>query len=172
MPSIFISTKLSNLIGKSRLSLFDKSHLSSKDDWNAQLFTVDRRKCIIITNKATLYSAVRLDILKRDLSDLKLFFIDALLNQLKSDQLYSNKGEGYLSDNLAKLIFTTTDNDKKVIGSMNDMIYQLKVGIQHRVPDLLNPTDINAAKYVNSIPMSLIQFKCPLQKMHDLQNNA
>ncbi len=125
-----------------------------------------------MTNKATLYSAVRLDILKRDLSDVKNFFIDALLKQLKSDQLYSNKVEGFLANNLEKLIITTTDNDKKVIGSMNDMIYQLKVGIQHRVPDLMNPTDTNAAKYVNDIPMSLIQFKTPLKKMRDLQNNA
>ncbi|KAK6021937.1 addiction module toxin, Txe/YoeB family, partial [Ostertagia ostertagi] len=42
-------------------------------------------------------------------------------------------------------VFAATDNDKKVIGSMNDMIYQLKVAVELRVAGLKNTTDTDAA---------------------------
>jgi len=173
MPTIYASTKLATLIGKSRLLPKDKVQASnSLIDWNAQLFSIDRRKCIIITNKQTLYSFVRLDILKKDLNDLNQFFLSSLLDQFKTDGLYNDKEENYWLDNFSKIVFTTTDNDKKVIGSMNDMIYQLKVAILYKTSGLENPSNIKAGKYVNDIPMGLIQYKTPLDKMCDLKNNA
>jgi hypothetical protein len=173
MPTIYVSTKLATLIGKARLLPRDNVLASdSLTDWNAQLFSIDRRKCIIITNKATLYSFVRLDILKKDLNDLPNFFISSLFDQLKIDGLYNDKEENFWLDNFSKIVFSTTDNDKKVIGSMNDMIYQLKIAILYKTSGLENPSNIKAGNYVNDIPMGLIQYKNPLDKMRDLKNNA
>ena len=120
MTAIFVSTKLSTLIGKERLSKVNKPRQSDPlVDWNAQLFTIHRRKCIIITNKTTLYSFVRLNIIKKGLGDLPQFFVSSLFDQFKTDGLYNNKEENFWLDNFSKITFLTTDNDKKVIGSMN-----------------------------------------------------
>ena len=173
MPTIFLSTKLSTLIGNTRLSPVDKSQKGDPiNDWNAQLFTVDRRKCVIVTNKETLYSFVRLNILKKDFNDLNTFFISSLFKQFKADGLYNSKEENYWLDNFSKLIFSRTDNDKKVIGSMNDLIFQLKVAIDYNSAGLANPTDTAAATYVNNIIMGLIQYSTPLEKFRATKNNA
>jgi len=173
MPTIYVSTKLATLIGKARLLPRDKVQVSdSVTDWNAQLFSLDRRKCIMITNKVTLYSLVRLDILKKDLNELPKFFINSLFDQLKADGLYNDKEENFWLDNFSNIEFSATDNDKKVIGSMNDMIYQLKVAILYKTSGLENPSNIKAGQYVNDIPMGLIQYRNPLDKMRDLKNNA
>jgi len=173
MPTIYVSTKLATLIGKARL--FPRGKVQVSDPmagWNAQLFSIDRRKCIIITNKVTLYSFVRLDILKKDLSDLSKFFISSLFDQLKTDGLYNDKEENFWLDNYSKIEFSPTDNDKKIIGSMNEMIYQLKVAILYKTSGLENPSNIKAGQYVNNIPMGLIQYKNPLDKMRDFKKNA
>ena len=173
MPTIYVSTKLATLIGKARLLPRDKVQVSdSVTDWNAQLFSLDRRECIMITNKVTLYSLVRLDILKKDLNELPKFFINSLFDQLKADGLYNDKEENFWLDNFSNIEFSATDNDKKVIGSMNDMIYQLKVAILYKTSGLENPSNIKAGQYVNDIPMGLIQYRNPLDKMRDLKNNA
>jgi len=173
MPTIFFSTKLSTLIGNARLSPVDKSQKGDPiNDWNAQLFTVDRRKCVIVTNKDTLYSFVRLNVLKKDFNDLNTFFISSLFKQFKADGLYNRKEENYWLDNFSKLIFSRTDNDKKVIGSMNDLIFQLKVAIDYNSAGLANPTDTAAATYVNNIIMGLIQYSTPLEKFRATKNNA
>jgi hypothetical protein len=173
MPTIFLSTKLAAIVGNDRLLPVDKLQKADFiNDWNAQLFIVDRRKCVIFTNKETLYSFVRLNIVKKDLVDLNAFFISSLFNQLKSDGLYNKKEEDFWLDNFKKLTFYRTDNDKKIIGSMNDFIYQLKVGIEHKVGLLRNPTDIGAGHYVNDIPMGLLKFRNPLDMFRDIKNNT
>jgi len=71
-----------------------------------------------------------------------------------------------------QFIFFRTDNDKKVIGSINDFIFQLKVAIEHNSAGLGNPTDTAAATYLNNIRMGLIQYSKPLEKFRATQNNA
>ena len=136
------------------------------------MFTLDRRKCIIVTNKSTLYSFVRLNVLKKDLADLNTFFISSLFIQLKSDKLYNIKQENYWLDNFSNLHFCRTDNDKKVIGSINDFIYQLKVAIGYNVQGLGNPTDTAAATYVNNTILGLIEYKTPIDKFRQSKGNA
>ena len=173
MTHVYISTKLADLIGPARLSQVDNAIISkSLIDWNAQLFSVDRRKCILVTNKQTLYSFVRLNILKHDLKDLNNFFITSLFRQLKADNLYDQKAEDYWLDEFSKISFARTDNDKKVIGTMNDIIFQMKVAIGYRVPGFESPNDTSTGTYVNNLIMGLIGYDSPLNKILETKKNA
>ena len=174
MPTIFLSTKIATLIGSSRLSLIDNSSkLDPRTAWNAQLFTHERRKCIIVTNKATLYSFVRLNILKKDLSDLSHFFLSSLFKQLKADNLYNKEEENYWLEQYLNITFARTDNDKKVIGSINDFIIQLKLGLSYpAATNLEKPTDTSAATFVNTIPMGMLRYKTPLDIYKEMRKNA
>jgi hypothetical protein len=131
---------------------------------------VHKRKCIIITNKATLYSIIRLDVLKKDLSNLPDFFKYSLLAQLMADDLYDS--HEFWKPLFSDLSFYKTDNDKKVIGSINELIFQLKVAIDYNVAGLRQPTNTKAASYLNNTIMGLIKYKTPIESLKAYRSNA
>ena len=166
MATIFCSMKLSALIGKSRLINLQKPVAADPlNQWNAHLFTIQRKKCIIVTNKATLYSFVRFNIIKKELADLTEFFFRSFLAQLKADHLDQENNLGWWPGTFTDCKLYPTDNDRKVIGSINDFIFQLKVAVDHDINGLGNPTDTTAGTLLNNTLMSLIHYKNPLQQI-------
>jgi hypothetical protein len=171
MPTVFCSHNLAALIGKDRLTpIPETNELDPRANWHARLFYLSRRKCILWTNKATLYSFVRVNILKKDLIDLPQVFLSSLFAQLKHDRFYDDKQENYWLDNLSKLSFTKTNNDKSVIGSMNDFIHHIDVGIKYGSTLLEEINDITLAHYLNTIPMGKIHLKTPKGEFRKLIN--
>lgn len=171
MSIIYCSAKLSTLIGTRILDAPENFQLIERlYGWNAQMFTLHKRKCIIITNKATLYSIIRLDVLKKDLSNLSDFFKDSLLKQLMADDLYDS--HEFWEPLFSNVNFYRTDNDKKVIGSINELIFQLKVAIDYNSAGLGQPTDTKAASYLNYTIMGLIRYKTPIESLKAFKNNA
>jgi hypothetical protein len=124
-----------------------------------------RRKCIIVTHKPTLYTFIRLDVLKKDLADLKGFFIGSLLRQLMHDRIMRESQTDYWLDKLQDISFRYSDNDKKVIGTINEFIYSLKVGIVEQAPYLSDLSDLVAATYINNYPMRQNKYKTQVQAM-------
>ena len=171
MPAIFLSTKFSKLIGPDRLTRVQRFEKRSPNDWNAHLFPVNGRKCILVTNKGTLYSFVRLNILKKDLQDLAAFFANSLTRQLIVDGFSETKIFIQWLESFSELNFRGTDNDKSVLGSMNDIIFQLKVAIQYGVPSLTNINDLTAGSYVNKFLHAPLGYQTPLEKLRQ-KNNA
>jgi hypothetical protein len=170
MPIIFFSSNLAPLVGKNRLiNIKDISKPDPAISWNARLFFINGRKNILFTNKATLYSVVRLNVLKKDFTDVTGLFLGSLLAQLKHDNLYTQVQENYWLQNISDFVFAKTDNDKRVIGSMNDFIAQIKIGISLGSTLLKSINDISVANYVNTIPMSLIHYNTPLNSFRQLQ---
>ena len=103
------------------------------DGWNAQLFSIDRRKCIYFVQKRTLYSVILLDIVKQDLKQINSLFFKALVEQLKTDKLYQRSIELYLYENYSSLRFFKTDNDQKTLGTMRDDMARLTMFIDEAV---------------------------------------
>ncbi|MGZ5218943.1 MAG: DUF6933 domain-containing protein [Chitinophagaceae bacterium] len=128
---------------------------------------INRKKCIIWTNKATLYSIFRLNVLKKNFTNPTEMFLNALFAQLKYDGLFSTSHGKYWYDNAPKLIYAKTDNDKKVIGSMNDFMRHIEVGIKFGSSMLVQLNDNTLATYINTIPMGLIDNKIPLNKFRE-----
>ena len=170
MPTIYCSAKLASFIGNDRLTSVDKSSLTNPlAHFNAHLFYFGGRKCIIFTNKATLYTVVRLDVLKKDIKELGYFFQSSLKNQLKADNLFDE--DKFWQPFFSEPVFCRTDNDKRVLGSMNDFIYQLTDAMAYG--DLrLNLTDTNAGTNVNTLPMGMIGYISPIESLTKLKRNT
>ncbi len=165
MPTVFLSTKLQSFAGFVGLRSLDKTNgFDAAIGWNARVFLLKRRKCIIVTHKSTLYSFVRLNVVKKDFTGLHTFFVTSLLNQMRADKLY-NGNKNVHQINLLKVEFCRTDNDKKVIGSMNDFMYQIKMGVEYNATGLVNLTDVAVGTYVNTIPMGFIGYNTALEKI-------
>lgn len=173
MPIIFFSANLLPLVGKDRLmTLNNIPEPDPRASWNARLFYLNGRKCIIWTNKATLYSIVRLNVRIKDFIDLTALFLSTLFVQLKHDGLYNEVQENYWLDNIPNFVFAKTDNDKKLIGSMNDFIGQIKTGISLGSTLLKQVNNISVANYLNTMPMGLINNNYPLDSFRDVINNT
>jgi hypothetical protein len=133
--------------------------------WFANLLYLDRRKCILITNSRTLYSFCVLDVKKTDLTDLGEFFAQHLLDSLRSEGAptsFLSKVESSLDE-----VVVARTNSRSVLGSMNDLVIQIKVrvgyegGVSACDVDMLN-------RSLNRIPMSAIGNSYAIDKMLEL----
>ncbi|TDE09774.1 DUF6933 domain-containing protein [Dyadobacter psychrotolerans] len=90
-------------------------------DWSAHLFFVSGRKCIVFVHKKTLYTVMLLDIFKKDMTYINRLFLEALIDQLKSDNILGNH-EGLIRDLYKEISLVSTDNDRKTLGVINNIV--------------------------------------------------
>lgn len=163
MISIFCSKKLSKLLDISGNQL-DTSETS--ENWNGHFFYFNKRKCILFINKETLYSFVLLDVLKKDVKNINDLFVNNFIQQLYSDRILSKDKEDIIRKQYKKLTFRLTDNDRKVIGAMNDCIYRIKY---YATPnsDAFENVKEYIRLYLNEVPFSALKFRRPKEFMKD-----
>jgi hypothetical protein len=163
MTTIYCSSKLSILLGLPKQS---KDILTEVDpySWNAQLFYVNKRKCLLFMHKPTLYSFLALDIVKKDLADFPSFFRQGLTDQLLADQLLSPQTKSYLDLACASITLLQTDNDKRVLGSLNNHIQNIRF-CDYREGDTLLMKSTYIAHQLNRTPMKPIGYRYPVEKM-------
>lgn len=114
-------------------------------NWNGHLFTVDRRKFILFTNDKTAYSFVLVDIKKKDLKDFHNLFKEALIHQLDFDLRINERQEIELRNALMDLRLTKTNNNKRILGTMNEFITTIIYVIyQHGGPGNISSIDLGA----------------------------
>ncbi len=128
--------------------------------WNAQLFFADKKKCIIITNKETLYSVIVLDVLKKDIIPFDKFVTYNLMEQMAYDEILSPNSKQWVKNNFSNIELQNTDNDKRVIGSMNEFINEVKHHIYSK-PNISYLDNKILSSYANTNIMSLIGFSDP-----------
>lgn len=128
MAIIFLSNTLKNAVGIKNLS-HELTLISNSEDlfnWNAHLFKIGRAKKVIFINKKSLYAFYTANLQKEDLLNLKEIFLRGLREQINEDFFISDKDKTELLSNYSTILLRNTDNDKKVIGTMNDYIYHVK----------------------------------------------
>jgi len=127
MTRVYCTKKLNDFIGNVEETLPDDFNDIKLSDWNAHLFFVDKRKCIAFVNILTYYSVFIADIVKKDIKNFDEIFITRLKEQLLKDRVIDDfKNVNLLTDE-AKLCFIKTNNNKKVIGRINDFVDMFKV---------------------------------------------
>ena len=162
MINVFCSHKLSDFINIGKSVNIDARHIT---DWSGHLFNVAGQKWIIFVNKKTLFSFIIMGILKKDLMNLSFLFIDTLIKQLDRENMLTIDYENYLRKSDQIVLFCTTDNDRKTLGSMNDFIYHVKN---------IYSTDKNlelTKKYVwlnlNQMPSGVLSYQTPREAMSE-----
>lgn len=170
MATIYCSSKLSTLLGLPKKPKDQLTTAADPHGWNALLFYINKRKCILFMNKSTLFSFLALDIIKRDLADFPSFFRQGFTDQLLADQLLSPQTKSYMDTICDSITLLPTDNDKKVLGSMNNHILTIRFyGAREGDTLLMKPTYIG--HQLNRTPMKPIGYAYPVEKMKGYLTN-
>ena len=133
-PLIHCSGKLAKLLGVKA-----STAIADADGWNANLFPVAGRKCIIITHKATFFSLIKYDVVKADLKDFPGFFQGLLRDQLLTQWPMHTRAIDAWMGTTQRAELSTSDNDKRTIGVMNRFVDDFTFNLGWFQTPLLEP---------------------------------
>lgn len=153
MTRVYCTKKLKGFIGDVDETLPADFNDLKYSDWNAHFFFVDKRKCIVFVNILTYYSVYIADIIKKDLKTMDEIFLKRLKVQLHHDGLavkvYENSS---LLTEGAKIRFIKTNNNKKVLGRINDFVYMFKVHVAYKYGHLSATNVVYENGLINTTP--------------------
>lgn len=133
--------------------------------WHANLLRIDRRKCVLFTHDKTLYTFFVPGLTKPHFQKFHEVFRQNLFKRLITENLSQNHIEIILDD--IREIEISKTNNRSVLGSMNDLTFQLKCQIADEGG--LSGTDISKLNHdLNRIPMSAIK---EIYSIYELQNS-
>ena len=135
--------------------------------WHANLLRVDRRKCILFTHDVTLYSFLVPGLKKPQFENFREVFGQNLFKNLLWENFPQNQIEVVL-DELREFIIAKTNN-RSVLGSMNDLAFQLKCRIA-AMGGLINVDLAELNHELNRIPMSAIKEVYSIYELRKLLN--
>lgn len=155
---------MAKFIGANRIIKIDADGLIG--NWNANIFYVDRKKSVLLINDKTCYSIIIPNISKKQMEHFQEIFIHRLLEQFEYDGIQINKIQiDQLSGEL--LNFTTTNNNRPIIGTMTQFIKDLKYLISYHDEELslveLNNTLTN--NYVTALSTKKSEMQNPIELM-------
>lgn len=146
MANIFCTKKLERLVGKAYIQPEPKNDILGS--WNANIFPVQGRKCLILMNDQTYYSLLFLDILKKDLLKFHLIFVERLIEQLSFDRVdFPVDCTPLIMDDLTPR-FLSTNNNRKVLGTMNEFIYEAEYHINYSYDGKLEHVNLPQLNHV------------------------
>jgi hypothetical protein len=129
-------------------------HPCELGNWHANLLRIDRSKCVLFTHDTTLYSFFVRGLKKPDFKNIREVFRQNLFKSLMAENLPQKHIEIFLDD--IREIEISKTNNRSVLGSMNDLTFQLKYQIADEGG--IEITDITKLiQDLNRIPMGAIE---------------
>jgi len=146
----------------------DVAQQSILGSWHANIFHVERRKCVLVTNDLTLYAMFIPYLTKSDFKAFHIVFGQNLFKNLLYENLQQKEIETALEE-CREIQYAKTDS-RSVLGSMNDQKFQLECMIQ--AEDGLGNTDIyELNSKLNHGLFSAINYRHPIELLKEkLQN--
>jgi len=126
----------------------------SLGSWHANLLLIDRRKCVLLTNDACLYSIFIPGLKKPEFTHFPEVLGQHLFKNLLQEELPQEQIEIVLNE-LQSISYTKTNN-RRVLGSMNDLTFQIKYQISAN-GGLDNADIYEINKDINRTPMSAVE---------------
>lgn len=133
MAKIYCSKKLNELMIKISHTLDDGIGSSEIGDWNAHLFFYKRAKNLIFVNNKSFYCVIIENVKKSDLKNLDNLFLTRLIDQLTLDNLIERNLAQIIIQKHQPIVFCPTNNNKRVIGTINHYIFNYEVYRNHPV---------------------------------------
>ena len=134
--------------------------LASGDGWHANLLRVERHKCVLFTHDATLYSAFVPGLKKPEFGPLGEVFSERLFKALLWDGFTQEQIERMLE--ACRTIRFARSSNRSVLGSMNDIRFQIEVHIAHD-GGLANVDLADLHHRVNRTPFSAVGYRYPVE---------
>jgi hypothetical protein len=123
---IYCSKKLETFLGQITSAGPTTEPNSSFGDWNGHLFTINKERCFIFMNNKTCYSVVMKNVRKEDTKDFGRVFRERLIRQLDHDLKINEGQEVKLRKEFGEVTLDRSNNDKKIIGTINHHVENLK----------------------------------------------
>lgn len=137
---------------------------ASGDSWHANLIRIDRRKCVLFTHDTTLYSVFVPGLKKPDFTRLEQVFGQRLFKALLWESFPQDQIEPMLD--ACRTIRFTRSNNRSVLGSMNDIRFQIEVHVAH-AGGLANVELADLHHVLNRTPFSAIAYRYPVEGLRD-----
>lgn len=134
------------------------------ESWHANLLRFDRRKCVLFTHDATLYSVFVPGLKKPEFEQLDEVFGQRLFKTLLWDEFPQVQIERMLD--AARSIRFTRSNNRSVLGSMNDIRYHIEGEVEH-VGGLERIDLADLHHRLNRILFSAIGYKYPVKQLQE-----
>ena len=167
MKLIYCTNKLINSIN-TFVQDKDKNHTNiGLGDWYSNIFTFNRRNCIVFVNMKTLCTFVVPDLLKRDLSKFNDYFIEGLTILLDRAEIKSEIKNVILKEYTDIQIVKT--ESKSILGSMNDYV-QLYKWTLRKNEDTRKWTTEQYNAQVNKRPNAILEYRTPFELLDKVIN--
>ena len=139
----------------------DKKSVNIEHRWHANVFTIERRKCVLAVHDQTLFSVFMPGFKKAQFKQFTHIFGQSVFKQLLNFNFNQQSIETMLS-RLSESNFDKSRN-RSVMGSMNDM----RFNIEHIVSQTgLVHCDLNYIhQLINKMPFSAIKYAKPYELM-------
>jgi hypothetical protein len=160
MPSSIHCTQ--KLLAEIPDHLIDPS--ASGESWHANLLRIDRRKCVLFTHDATLYSVFVPGLKKAEFGRLDGVFGQRLFKALLWDEFTQTQIERMLE--ACRVIRFTRSNNRSVLGSMNDIRFH--IGLHVEDDGGLTHVDLVRLHHrLNRIPFSAVGYGYPVERLQE-----
>ncbi|MFA0964466.1 hypothetical protein AB9P05_21850 [Roseivirga sp. BDSF3-8] len=174
--NIYCTNKLEKLIGK-KLMAEEPEPEGLLGNWNANLFPLKGRKCIILVNDVTYYPIILLDVLKKDLLNFHELFYERLIMQLSFDGIAVSEECKLKLKSASEPHFLKTNNNRKVLGTITNFIYELEAHFYRRYGGIMDPVlvpELNnrlTRTLVGAIKPKQFDYGVPKEEMEVLLQN-
>ena len=160
MPSLIHCTQ--KLLAEIPDRFIDPS--ASGESWHANLLRIDRRKCVLFTHDATLYSVFVPGLKNPDFERLDEVFGQRLFKALLWDEFTQTQIEWMLE--ACRAIRFTRSSNRSVLGSMNDIRFH--IGWHVEDDGGLTSVDLGQLHHrLNRIPFSAIGYRYPVERLQE-----
>ena len=161
------TAKLLKLLSGSPGSPTTSSLEPGDDDWYANLLWLDRRKCLLMTQAATLFSLFEPEIVKASINPFGAMAVSLVERELASEELAPNTF-GPLQ---ATAFLVGRTCNRSVLGTMTDIRYQIEWAVDQSGG--LRNTDIGQLnRWLRRIPFGAISYERPIDRARAQTNTA
>lgn len=133
MINVFCTRKAETFLKVKKKSEFDDS---AKLKWQCHLLPIAGKKSLFFIDKETMYKVLLTDVKKKDLENINQIFYEEFLKQLTDDGFLIENIPIEIIEQYKTLTFFETDNDRKIMGYLNDAIHNLKANLENETDKL------------------------------------
>ena len=162
VTEIYTSRKLESIVPEALIQNESFGKYNPLGKWNATVFFVSRKKCLLLTNSITRYSVFIPGIRKSDFKNLSEIFINTLIEQLKKDGIPSK--EFNVRKLIGEVTLHKTDNNKAIIGTQKYILENID-GWKYEFGPFENWDFRDINRRVNSVPYKQLEWLFPREKM-------
>ena len=153
MINIFCSKKLEKFLGEVDVT-GAKEEVPLLGNWNGHSFHVTGKRCLLFLNSKTCYCVLISAVLKKDIGNFGEFFKERLVRQFMDDYKLDESKEVLLRHHLKDIRLSATNNDKSVLGTMNQHVKVMPYYTTTRFGPVEMWDDVALSCLLNEVPCS------------------